>query len=168
MKFNNLSRLSALLPLLVLCSADVRPARVQDTGVVHLPITVLLQPIGDMGDNQELFLITTLPQYKQLFGEDATGVDFRRDWAFLYSAGLEPTGGYEAMVADVAYTADVKSLVITTSLVSPGVNCGVPQIVTHPYVLVKFPKPPASVGIVRLQKDDQVLDCPSRFDGRTN
>jgi len=162
MQNKNLVRLSALLPLLALCSADVRAARVPTPGVMHLPTTVVSQPIGDIGENEELFLITSLAQYQQLFGENATGVDFRRKWAFLYSAGMEPTGGYEALVTDVAYTPDVKTLVITTSLVSPGAGCAVPQIVTHPYTLVSFPKPSGRVGMVRLQKDDQVVDCPWR------
>jgi PrcB C-terminal len=160
MQSKNLFRLSALLPLLVLCSADVHPGHIRSLGVTHLPTTSVLQPIGDIGDSEELFLITSLEQYQQLFGEDARGVDFRRDWAFLYSAGIEPSGGYEALVTDVAYTPEVNSLVITTSLVSPGMNCGVPQIVTHPYTLVRFPKPNGPVGMVRLQKDDEVLDCP--------
>jgi hypothetical protein len=158
----NLIRLSALLPLLALCSADVRPAHFRNAGVMHLPTTAVLQPLGDMGESEELFLITTRTEYEQLFGEDATGVDFGRNWAFLYSAGIKPTGGYEALVTDVAYTPNTKSLLITTSLVSPGAGCAVPQIVTHPYTLVKLPKPDGRVGMVRLQKDDQVLDCPWR------
>jgi hypothetical protein len=138
---------------------DVKPGHLYGFPVMHLPITVVPQPIGDIGETESLFLITSLAHYQQMFGERATGVDFRTEWAFLYSAGLEPTGGYEAMVTDVTYTPDTGTLVITTSLVSPGMNCAVPQIFTKPYMLVKFPKPPGAVDALVTQKDDQVLDC---------
>ena len=115
--------------------------------------------LGSLGDTECLFLITSSAQFEQLFGEGATGVDFKTQWAFFYSAGLEPTGGYEALVADIAYTPDVQSLVITTELLSPGMNCAVPQIVTKPYQLVKFPKPPGQVGMVRVSSENQVVDC---------
>jgi hypothetical protein len=145
--------------LAVEARGDVKPGHLYGFPVMHLPVTVVRQPIGDIGQTESLFLITTLAHYQQMFGEDATGVDFRTEWAFLYSAGLEPTGGYEAMVTDVTYTPDTNTLLITTSLVSPGMNCAVPQIFTKPYMLVKFAKPPGAVDAVVTQKDDQVLDC---------
>jgi len=141
--------------------APANPAPITRGGIVHMPISIVPQDVGDIGDNEVLFLITTLPQYQQLFGDDATGVNFNREWAFLYSAGLKPTGGYEALVVDVSYMPDAGSLVVTTSLVSPGMNCAVPQIFTTPHVLVKFPKPPGNVASVFFNSDDQVLDCQS-------
>ena len=166
MKISKLSLSSALVAALALCSANLdggsagpahpRPASPE---VVHLPLAVLATPIGDQGETESLFLITTLAEYQQLFGERATGVDFNTEWAFFDSAGLEPHGGYQASVEDVAYTSDIGRLTITTQLLSPGANCGVAQIITKPYMLVKFPKPPTAVNSVRVDHDDQVVDC---------
>jgi PrcB C-terminal len=172
MKISKLSLSSTLVAALALCSANViplngdgsKPAHPRPvSSVIHLPLATVnipLDDLGNVGDTQSLFLITTLAEYQQLFGEDARGVDFQTEWAFFYSAGLEPHGGYEALVQDVAYTPDVQSLVITTQLLSPGAGCEVAQIVTKPYMLVKFPKPPGAVGVVRYDSDDQVVDCP--------
>src|SRR5262249_15628941 len=157
--------LLSALAALALCGTNLNGANVSPghprplPSVIHLPLARLDIPIGDLGETESMFLITTLAQYEQLFGDGATGVDFKTEWAFFYSAGLEPHGGYEALVEDIAYTPDVQSLVITTQLLSPGANCVVPQIVTKPYMLVKFPKPPGSVGIVRYNQDDQVVAC---------
>jgi hypothetical protein len=160
MKITKLPRLSVLVSLLALCSAGVSPAHIRPLpSVLHLPAAAVEIPIGDLGETECLFLITTYEQYEQLFGEGATGVNFKTEWAFFYSAGLQPTGGYEALVADIAYTPEVQSLVITTQLLSPGMNCAVPQHITKPNLLVRFPKPPGEVGMVRLDKDDQVIDC---------
>jgi hypothetical protein len=170
MKISKLSLFPALVAMLALCSANVasvgdhqvNPAHPRKVpSVIHLPVATVDIPIGDQGETESLFLITTQAEYEQLFGEGATGVDFTRDWAFFYSAGLQPHGGYEAGVEDVSYTPDVQSLVITTQLLSPGANCGVAQIITKPYSLVKFPKPPGAVDMVRYNSDDQVVDCTS-------
>jgi hypothetical protein len=158
----NLSKLSfvpALLPLVLLCGADIRASNPRPLdGVMHLPMTAIPENANTIPETPALFLVTTLAQYQQLFGEHATPVDFDHNWVFLYSAGLQPTGGYEALVSDIAYTPDVQSLVITTTLVSPGANCAVPQIFTKPYSVVMFPRP-GKVGIVRLNPEYQVLDC---------
>lgn len=160
MKISKLPTLSALVSLVALCSAAVSPGLIPVLPpVIHLPAATVDMSIGDLGETECLFLITNHAQYEQLFGEGATGVDFKSQWAFFYSAGLLPTGGYEALVADIAYTPGVESLVITSQLLSPGMNCAVPQVVTKPYILVKFPKPPGEVGMVRLDKADQVVDC---------
>ncbi len=163
MNITKLCACIALAPCLLLASAgsdlgQVHPVRPQQVGVLYLPLTVVDVPIGNQGESESLFLITTQAQFQQLFGEEAVGIDFNQDWAFFYSAGVLPTGGYEATVEDVAYTPDVMSLVITTSLVTPGMNCPVAQHLTMPHVVVKFPKP-RPVGVVRIQKDDMVLDC---------
>jgi hypothetical protein len=163
MKITKLFPLSALASLLALCSASVSPGHARPIPtLMHLPAVAIPVEVGDLGATESLFLITTYEQFDQLFGDGASaaaGVDFKSQWAFFYSAGLEPTGGYEALVEDLSYTAGVQSLVITTQLLSPGENCGVAQLVTKPNILVKFQKPPGEVGMVRLQKDDQTVDC---------
>jgi hypothetical protein len=163
MKMSKLSLVPALASVLALCSATVSPGHVRPIpAVMHLPAVALPVDVGDIGQTESLFLVTTYEQFDQLFGEGASaaaGIDFKSQWAFFYSAGLQPTGGYEALVEDIQYTAGVQSLVITTSLLSPGQGCAVPQHITKPNVIVKFPKPPGDVGMVRLQKDDQTVDC---------
>jgi hypothetical protein len=160
MNLSKLSVLSALCAATLLCGFRVRPAHPRSLDVpMHLPIATVPQDIGNIGETPAFFLITTMAHYEQMFGEDARGVDFSHEWAFLYSAGLEPTGGYEALVDDVVYMPDTGLLVISTTLVSPGANCVVPQIVTKPYMLVKFPQPPGKVVGVRFNPDYQVLDC---------
>jgi PrcB C-terminal len=163
MKFSKLSPLPVLASVLALCSASVSPGHVRSIPtLLHLPAVAIPADVGDLGQTESLFLFTAYEQFDQLFGDGASaaaGIDFKSQWAFFYSAGLLPTGGYEALVEDITYTADVQSLVITTQLLSPGENCGVPQMITKPNILVKFPKPPGEVGMVRLQKDDQTVDC---------
>jgi len=159
MKLSKLFVVPALLPLVWLCAADIHPANPRPfDGVMHLPMTAIPENADTIPETPALFLVTTLAQYQQLFGEHSTPVDFDHNWVFLYSAGLQPTGGYEAIVADIAYTPDVQSLVITTTLDSPGLNCGVPQIVTKPYSVVMFPRP-GKVGMVRLNPTYEVVDC---------
>jgi len=169
MKISKLTLSCAAIGALALCSAklqgDVHPGQPRPAStVIHLPITeipVPVQDLGDLGNTPSLFLITSLAEYQQMFGESAPSPDFSKEWAFFYSAGLEPHGGYDASVEDVAYTPDVQRLLITTELDSPGAGCGVAQIVTKPYVVVRFPIPPGDVDIVRYHQDDHVVDCTS-------
>ena len=168
MKISKLTLSCAAIGALALCSAKlqgdvVNPGHPRPAStVIHLPIAEIaipVQDLGEIGNTQSLFLITSLAEYQQMFGERAPSPDFSKEWAFFYSAGLEPHGGYDAIVEDVAYTPDVQSLVLTTQLDSPGAGCVVPQIITKPYVLVRFPKPPGDVDMVRYNHDDQVVDC---------
>ena len=168
MKISKLSLAVAPLAAIILCSAVVagdanHPARPRPaTTVIHLPLAAIdipIQDLGAVGDTESLFLITSLPEYEQMFGERAPSVDFSKEWVFFYSAGLQPHGGFDASVEDVAYTPAPQSLVITTQLDSPGAGCFVTQIVTKPYMVVKFPKPPGDVSTVSYQHDDQVVDC---------
>jgi hypothetical protein len=159
MKITTLFRISAFLPVLVLCGANVQPAHTRPIGPQHLHLTQVSLDIGNAGETETLFLITSMAQYQQVFDQEAVGIDFHRNWAFFYSAGFEPTDGYEALVVDAAYTADVSSLVITTTLVSPGTDCAVAQHVTKPYMLVSFPRPSGPGNVVRIQKDNETLEC---------
>ena len=163
MKISKLSPLPVLASVLALCSASVSQGHIRHIPtVLHLPAVAIPVDVGDLGQTESLFLITAYEQFDQLFGDGASaaaGIDFKSQWVFFYSAGLLPTGGYEALVEDIMYTPVAQSLVITTQLLSPGESCAVPQMVTKPNILVKFPKPSGEIDMVRLQKDDQTVDC---------
>jgi hypothetical protein len=159
MKISNLFHLSALIPLFALISAVMPP---DDTSarMTHLRFQPVPDQIGNAGETKSLFLITTRAQYEQLFGEQRSiSVDFNNEWAFFYSAGWMPSTGYEALVLDVGYRADVRTMVFTTQLVSPGRNCVQAPMLNKPYSLVKFPRPPGRVDFVRFMSDDIFVDC---------
>jgi hypothetical protein len=167
MNISKITQWSAVLPLLVLCSgggqADVvHPQRPVPVTVVYLPFAPVDDAIGTQGEAPTTLLITNTTQYQQLFGEDATGIDFNSEWAFFSSAGLEPTDGYDLGVQQITYTPAVKSLVISTMFTSPGLGCGVAQHVTKPYTLVRFPHPPGHVNVVRVDQEYQTVDCLDR------
>ena len=160
MKLSLPFRLSALVPLFVLCTAALPPA---DTGtrMTHLRFQVVPEPVpvGHVGSTESRFLITNVAQYEQLFGEGRRTIDFNTEWALFYSAGWEPTTGYEANVLDVGYVPETRLLVFTTQLASPGRHCVVNQMLTMPYTLVKFPRPDRRIEGARYVTDDIVVDC---------
>lgn len=159
MKISNLFRLSALVPLFALVSA-VLPSDDTSARMTHLRMTPVPVEVGHTGESRSLFLVTNRAQYEQLFGEQRVmGIDFDNEWAFFYSAGWMPSTGYEALVLDVGYRADINTLVFTTQLVSPGRNCIVLPMMTTPYSLVKFPRPARNVDSVRFLSDDIWVDC---------
>jgi hypothetical protein len=159
MKISHLFPLSALVPLFALMSAVMPPA---DTGarMTHLRFQPVQEEIGDAGTTRSLFLITNRTQYEQLFGEHRViDVNFENEWAFFYSAGWMPSTGYEALVLDVGYMPDTRTLVFTTQLVSPGRNCVQAPMMTKPYSLVKFPRPARTIDFARFMSDDIWVDC---------
>jgi hypothetical protein len=160
MKISIPFRLSALVPLFVLCTAALPPADTS-TRMTHLRFQVVPEPIpvGHVGTTEARFLITNVAQYEQLFGEGRITINFETEWALFYSAGLEPTTGYEASVLDVGYVPDTRQLVFTTQLAAPGRNCVVNQMLTMPYTVVKFPRPARRAEGVRYVTDDVVVDC---------
>jgi hypothetical protein len=86
-------------------------------------------------------VLTSREQYRALLGaEPPPEIDFRQHWVVYYAAGVRPTGGYDASIAGIRLSRSGRILTITTELVEPGPGCIVTQALTHPYVLVRFPR----------------------------
>lgn len=101
-------------------------------------------------------VITSREQYRALLGsEPPPEIDFRQHWAVYYAAGVRPTGGYDARIADIRIATNGRTLLITTQLVEPGPGCIVTQALTHPHVLARFPIPEGVRRVVFEHEDEE-------------
>ncbi len=113
-------------------------------------------------------LITSREQYRALLGsEPPADIDFGQHWVVYYAAGVRPTGGYEARIADIRIARNGRTLLITTQLVEPGPGCIVTQALTHPHVLVRFPIP-AGVRRVAFEHENEERACNAMSDEPAN
>jgi hypothetical protein len=137
-------------------------------GAQELSFTEFTDPngIGTAGQQKTRVLITSAQRYARLFGHDAPAdIDFAAgDAVIFYSAGVKPTGGYDASVLSIVL--DRHRLRVTTQLESPSSNCIVTESLTTPNVLVKV-RLTAFVRVVRFRADNTVRDCsePPAFCG---
>ena len=110
------------------------------------------------GEVRKVF--TTAEGYQAYFGTaPPSRVDFAKEWVVFYSAGYQPTGGYDTQVRRISVSATGRTLKVTTSLVSPGAGCFVTQAVTRPYIVARFPIPDSNPELVRFYRDDVARDC---------
>ena len=87
-------------------------------------------------------IMTTAAAWDRVMGTPVpAGVDFSKEWVLFFGTGIKNTGGYGAEVTDLAYSASLRSLVVSTMATSPGLDCVVTQAFTTPHQLVKFSVP---------------------------
>jgi hypothetical protein len=126
-----------------------------DVPFVEIEARAYGRPLGEMRR-----VITSDSMYRALVGSaPPEGLDFRREWVFFYAAGTMPTGGYEARVARINYSADGRLLTIETRLITPGPHCFVTEALTNPYVLVRFPRPTEGFPRTIFPHEIEVRDC---------
>ena len=149
--------LLAIVPLFFLSTAASPPA---DVDMMHLRYHILPNPVpvAHVANLPTRFFVTNAMAYQAVFGT-RRDVDFDHEWVFFYSAGLEPTTGYDARVLDIGYLPDTQTLVATTQLASPGPDCIVEQAITMPCTLVKFPRPDRRAHGAQFFANDVVVDC---------
>ncbi len=123
------------------------------------PFVPLFEDLSPVGSRETRRLFTTAASYRALFGHDAPGVNFAREWVFLYSAGDKPTAGYRASVAAVIPMASGLTLRVTTRLDSPGQGCAVAEVLTRPAAMVKFHIPPRRPPYLALYRGDVTHAC---------
>lgn len=63
-------------------------------------------------------------------------IDFDTSQVLLISAGVQPTGGYSIAVTDAKDSGDTVKLSVL--LESPGANCILTQVLTHPFQLIEI------------------------------
>jgi hypothetical protein len=73
-------------------------------------------------------------------------IDFSRWSVILVASGTRGTGGYDIAVTRLATTADYLYAEVTST--SPGAHCFTTQSLTHPFDIVRIPKPPGPVVFV--------------------
>ena len=150
----SISRLSSVVPLL-LCAAAQSP-----TPPAHLKFLPVHVDVGSQAAREARRLFTSAAQFETFFDQRAPAeVDWGTECVAYYAAGVQPTGGYDARILDVQSTEEGRSLMITTSLESPGPNCAVPEMLTRPYVLVRFERPVKQFDVVRFGRMDAEIDC---------
>lgn len=109
--------------------------------------TVAVTPIDadvsfDRREAGGAYVITTKAAWKRVMGTAAPAdVDFSKEWVAFYGTGLQNTGGYSAEVTGLAYSASLRSLIVSTHATSPGPDCVVTQALTTPHQVVKFAIP---------------------------
>lgn len=111
-----------------------------DQGADDLPLTAearLSLPAAQAAREQRRLLRSTA-DLEAVFGPGASGIDFAREWAFLYVAGAGAPRGSTPRVVRVRRRA--ASLRITTTLSAPVKACADAAPVTS-YALVRFPRP---------------------------
>ena len=129
------------------------------TGDERIPFEVFQDDVGDKAAVERRVLLKTRDAYETFFGHaPPAAVDFARDWVIFYSAGRQPSGGFQAAIHVLVRSGSRLSAV--TRLESPGSDCVVTDAITTPNVLVKFRAQPAtqSVDFSRL---DSVRNCGS-------
>ena len=137
---------------------DADPAAAAKEDHAAWPFVPLFDDLSPIGDRETRLLFTTAASYRAVFGHDAPGVNFAREWVFLYSAGVKPTG-YSASVAAVFPMASGLSLRITTRLDSPGHGCAVAEGLSRPAAMVKFHIPPRRPPYLALYRSDVTHAC---------
>jgi PrcB C-terminal len=115
--------------------------------------------IGGAGTVPTRLFIASQTQYRLVFGHSApSGIDFAAgDRVVFYSAGVRPTGGYDASITRVRRVDG--ELRIRTQLDAPGAGCVVTQALTKPYVLVKFRVGLLFKPVVRFSHTTNFEDC---------
>ncbi|MDC3954664.1 protease complex subunit PrcB family protein [Polyangium jinanense] len=138
-----------------------RPPRAPNPGEIALPFRKLEVSAFGRRRGEHRTLLTSPRMYQTFVGSPPPeGLDFQREWVFLYAPGTMPTGGYEADISYIGRSTDGRTLTIETRLFEPGHHCFVTQALTNPYVLVSFPRPEAVQRVV-FTHVTEVRDCPS-------
>jgi len=107
-----------------------------------LALTPLDLPVPTFAGNAEVrLLIRGEAVYRALFGASAPRVDFSRKWVAFYSAGVKPTGGFDASIDRVWTSNTGKTLRVATRLRTPGPGCTVTKAFTTPHAAVAFMRP---------------------------
>jgi hypothetical protein len=80
-------------------------------------------------------------------------VDFSESTVITAMMGVQSTGGFSIEITQISRAENVAGVKITE--VEPGSNCGVIQVITAPYHIVKIPKIDANIEFVtnRITKD---------------
>lgn len=130
---------------LTACSTQVTPESdaVESTSAAltkDFTFTTFVDPkgIGNAGAVATRLFIASKTQYQLVFGHAApSSVNFAAgDRIAFYSAGVRPTGGYDASFSLVRRVNS--ELRIRTHLDAPGAGCFVTQALTKPYAMIKF------------------------------
>jgi hypothetical protein len=107
-------------------------------------------------------LITHAAQYQRLFGHaPPAALDFRHEAVVFYSAGGEPTGGFNASVTDVRMFGWL--LRVTTHLESTAQGCFVTQAPSHPNVLARITLR-SWILRTQFQHEESIRDCSLQSD----
>ncbi len=105
-------------------------------------------------------IIRTARSFKSFFGFDPSSeFDFSKEWLAFYGAGTRPTAGYLAEIVRIRTTDSGKTLKITARVESPGPDCMVAQVLTRPYMIVRFAIPASQPGTVKYSRVDQERRC---------
>ena len=109
---------------------------------IIVPFIELAQGTQSSVSRRTNYLITSESQLDELWNmTDAKGipptVDFTKNYVAGVFSGKEPTTGYAITVSKVM---DVKSRIVTVTLVSPDTSCILAQSMTAPYQIISLPK----------------------------
>lgn len=129
-----------------------------------LSFTVFTDDVGAAAAQATRRVIVSNTGYRALFGHDAPGIDFRKEWVFFYAAGVQRTGGYKAAVESIRNSGASATLKVVTALESPGPGCVVTQALTRPHVLVRFKIPSPRPIWARYYTHDTSRSCAPKVD----
>ena len=123
-------------------------------------MTEVWDDVGKALLSEHSVLLTSDVEYIAMFGHRPPAeIEFSKSWVAFYSAGTF-WGAYEqASIVDVSFIDAAHSLVISTLLRYPGVDCPMLGIPIKPYMMVAFPKPDRDVSVVRFNKSYDQLIC---------
>ena len=133
----------ALAPLLLLSSNHPVSLR---------SVTLPLEPIADQLPARYTMpidvVLRSARDYRLVFGHDAPGVDFDKEWVVLYSAGLVSVESSVA-IEEVRVTEGGNALEVTTLL---GLNpCSPLLLAQTAYAMAKIPALQPAPAVVRFQ-----------------
>lgn len=117
----------------------VDDAKADQADLSFTPVTDLTLR-SSIGKTEEGRVIRSATSFRTAFGTAPPAwLDFNDEWLAVYSAGIRPTGGYEAEIQRVRLSDSGMTVKVTSSLTSPGAGCAVTDALTKPVAIVRFP-----------------------------
>jgi hypothetical protein len=154
--------------VLAACAADASGVGADEQALRRqgssIPFQEFIDPggVGSAGLTPAHVLITRPAQYQRLLGHaPPAALDLRREAVVFYSAGEQPTGGFNVSVLDVRAFGSL--LRISTQLESTLEGCFVTPAPSHPTVLARLSLP-KRLFITLFDQQDSVRDCSPQSD----
>jgi hypothetical protein len=150
------------------CSVETSSAGVEEQALRRPGTSVAFQEfidpagVGAADLTPAHVLITHSAQYLRLLGHaPPAALDFRHEAVVFYSAGEQPTGGFNASVLDVRAFGHL--LRVTTQLESTMDGCFVTPEASHPSVLARLSLS-QRLFVAQFEQQESVRDCSPQSD----
>jgi hypothetical protein len=163
-------RLATILPLgllstLVACSSSspTEPKRLYDEAIIEPTAVILHSYLGGLPASERFVVVRDSAQWAKLWAaafayrDDPPPlpvIDFTSEMVVGAGLGTRPSSGYDVTIEGMVVESDGATVLVVET--TPGNNCVVLTVLTHPGVLVKMAR---IEGPVRFQQRTQTRTC---------